>query len=297
MAVQFPQVYYVRIPDPECKQLLAKCQQVLVPVDDPKTQEALCQFDRNHDHVLAGDDLSIDTMTAIPHDVSNTLARRLIATHQKFGSQRFFTSPESLLSWVKARAAVDQAYETIQWLGSLGSRPDYVPTAWQQIEGRLGTSARDYTEQVIAASRAFDAAVSFPEYKLDKVNILSGYGETSKHHGVSYLIDQRALSPALQLYMNETLAKMIAIFEFDRTDGIRCKGDDCPRTSREATGLHDNNIHLRGLMIVVRTDDIFSHTPQFNYFTTHYFVSSADKALEYATNYLRYTAPQSYNGE
>lgn len=295
----YRQVYYVRIPDPDCKQLLSKCHQVLVPVDDSKTQEALWQYDHNHDHVIGVDDLSINTMTAIPNDASNRLARLFIATHQTFGSQKFFSGPESLLSWVKASAAVDRAYETVQWLWSLGSPPQYSPTAWQQIEGRLGASSRGYTEQVMAAARAFDNAVSSPEYKLEKQDIWSGVGETSSYHGVSYLIDQRALSPALQNHMNETLAKMIAIFEFDRRggkDGLECRGRDCPQTSRGAPGIYAHAIQLRGLMIVVRTDDIFSHTPQFNYFTTHYFGSESteDRALGYAEGYLCHTGFQSF---
>lgn len=292
----YPQVYYVRIPDPDCKQLLSKCDQVLVPVDDPRTQEALWQLDHNEDHVIDCDDLDIDTMTAIPHDASNRLARIFLATQQMHGSQKFFSSPESLLSWVKARAAVDRAYETVQWLRSLGSPPQYPPTAWQQIEGRLGASARDYTEQLMAAARAFDRAVASPEYKLEKKNIIAGIGETSSHHGVAYLIDQRALSSTLQHYMNETLAKMIAVFEFDRTGVIHCKGHDCPRTSREAQGLFTKDVYVRGLMIIVRADDMFSHTPQFNYFTTHYFkyASPRDTALEYANDYLCRTESQSF---
>lgn len=286
LSSKFSQVYYVRIPDPDCKEALSKCQQTLVPVEGLKAQGALWKYDNNQNNVLGADDLMSDPTMAIPQNASKKLADLLIASQQVTGNQSYFSSPESVLSWVKARLSVDRAYDTIQWLKSFRAGHVYKPTEWSQIEGRLGSSAKGYTEQVTAAARTFATAISAPEHKMRPAYSYGGFGETTHLNGVSYILDQRSFSHSMRVYMDETLHKMVEIFEFDRTGGIKSSNFSVASPS-DATGLFKTDPNIRGLMIVVRMDDMFSHTPSFKYFTTQYFGNEIDANVEkFSRSYL-----------
>lgn len=283
---KFPQVYYARIPDPDCEKPILKCRQTLVPVDSLKTQEALWKFDKNRDNILGAEDLLSDPTMEIPQNAAKKLADIVIATQHASGNQNYFSSPESLLSWARARISVDRAFDTILWLSSFRAGNVYTSAEWSQIESHLGVSAKGYTDQVVAAARTFAKAVSAPEHKKRVTHGVGGVGETSHLNGISYLIDQRSFSQSLRVYMDETIAKMAAIFEFDRTGGIKRSNSFWSQTGR-AAGLFRTDPNIRGLMIVVRIDDTFNHTPNFKYFTTQYFEENTeDYAKKYSRTYL-----------
>lgn len=259
---KFPQVYYVRIPDPDCKETIAKCQQVMLPVDEFKVQTGLWSYDQDQNHVFDAADLRDDVAVAIPARAAQRLAEIVTGVQYLSNATYKFTSPQAIVDFTRAELAVTKAHDTVQFLQSLPSRKidneevEYNAQDWAAIVARLGVGGNAYADQIDAAHASvahFVASAGLRDWKLAHSECTGGMMGSCWEVKDAWVLDPTSLSPQLQQHFVSLAQKLSVISVFATYREIECEGWDCPSNaeSRSPGGSLWN-----GPRVAVRTSDV-----------------------------------------
>lgn len=267
----FPQVYYVRVPDPDCKETLSKCQQVMLPVDGFAVQDALWKYDTNRNHVLDAADLSDDVAMAIPANAAQRLAEIVTGVQYLTNAAYKFPSPQAVIDFTRTDLAITKAYDTVQFLNSLPSRQfnerdlevEYNAQDWTAIVARLGVGAKAYAEQLNAAHASFDqfvASAKVRDWKFEHSECSGGQFSSCWTVRDAWVFDPTLLSPQLQQQFASLAQKVAIISGFAAYGEIECDVGGCPANSESRSPRGD---HFHGPRVAMRIADSADKKPVF----------------------------------
>lgn len=261
---EIPQVYYVRIPDPDCKEALSKCQQVMVPVDEFKVQTALWSYDKDHNHVLDAADLRDDVAMAIPARAAQRLGEIVTGVQYLNNAAYKFMSPQAVVDFARAELAITKAYDTVQFLKSLPSQRlkaraeevEYNAQDWAAIVARLGVGASAYGKQISAAHarlEQFVASAGLRDWKLAHHECTGGNMPACWNIRDAWVLDPTTVPFQLQQYIVTLAQKVAVISAFAAYGEIECEGWDCPSDAESSEPVDD---HWHGPRVAVRMSDV-----------------------------------------
>lgn len=226
--------------DSSCK-TTASCSAVMLSVDEGSVQEALSQYDKNHDHVLGPDDVAdapllkkhgIESIDLIP-TTTRRIAELFVAQQLLVGQNRFFASADNVLAFAKAIQVVNKAYDDAQWLRPIElkvqdgkARLPYED--WNEVKTHIGAPKIDgafyaFNNLATIAALHFVRVNAVPNLKKDDAAEDPTVG---KHY---YRITPWGMPYGIQQQFIDTMRKFVAVNEFtQRVNGMQCVGDDCP---------------------------------------------------------------------
>lgn len=240
-------VNYLRLPmwalDETCKQ---SCNAALIPVDEAAVQDALWQYDKNHDHVLGPDDAldaplrkrGIVAVGGVP-TTSLHIADLFIAAQYKVGRNRFFSSADDVIRFAKAAAGINIAYDNVQWLKSLNRVNDdscpsnganYSNQNWPEIKKRFGMIGLQSMYLDFSSLKSIKALGM--EQLLGTRTIAQSQPEADISAGVHFFrIMPRGIPYRVQQQLVEMMIKYIKInsdIMALKLGTVACCGADCP---------------------------------------------------------------------
>lgn len=282
----FPQVHYVRFPDPDCNGPLTTCPQVMIPADGHALQAELWKWDRTHDGVLSVEDIAGDPTMAVPELAANRLAQLLLVSQYSVNTKTAFKSIDALLNVVRTTLAIDQAYSTVQWLNGLSSKHintgrftneiEFNANDWEKIVRRLGVAGRGYASQVNQAARLFQETLSkVPGVQVKAFNHTECFKESCIIHGSAFFIDPTTAPYGLRNLVTDWSRKMAAVYDFALNDEIECEGQRCPSQS-ESPHPYKTETQV-GLLIGLRQDQGADTHQSYLAFNTHFGWSNPQK--------------------
>lgn len=260
---EYPQVFYVRIPDPDCKETLSQCQQVMVPVGDDNVQAALNAYDTDHNHVLDVNDIKADPASAIPAMAAARLAQIWVGTQYLSNSQHKLAGADAVVHWARASLAIDRAYATVEFLKSFNSRNihdgfwgheiEYNAADWEQIVKRLGVGGNGYVTDMRSAYDAIEAFTNSAKlyahtFSHDDCRPIGGCSRVTD----AWVFDPTPLPEGLRSLFTAALAKLNTINAFAMDGEVECEGWSCPSNSESARPLAGC---YHGPLIAMRMND------------------------------------------
>lgn len=257
---EIPAVWSLRLPTeafcskPDGKTTAQDCSSVVLGVDDGKVQEYLWQFDKNHDHVLSSEDVIEDPIKnggIVSIDEIPVGARKVadiyINAQNQVGSNRFFSSTEQMFVFAITSRAINDAYETVEWLkrlqyleikesgegcGFLGKKCGeavrftlYLPQDWSEITKRFL-----YADPIETAFKMFDGMVGvIPSLHTQKAtSTFQNVSEAEKKAIFTYYAMDTAEAPySVRTELTEMSRKLAVINEFTHRRTTTCNGERC----------------------------------------------------------------------
>ncbi len=292
----FPAVYYLRIPTSDMPDLNSEC--VLVPVEDPKVQEALWAYDKNHDNVLGQEDVmdapekmrGIAAIDGVPTQAQR-IAELYVGTQLVIGTNRFFSSPDQLIRYAFAVKRVDQAYEKMQSIKDL--------PAYKNRQDQFGTdhvtlssSKWKQIDQSFSLDPVMLALYYFRNWANTNTNLNTKFAyqpdEESKQQdsGNLYYIVQPWDAPrGVQQQLVTTAQRLSAVVAFAKKTQLECTDAQCVAGADSESHIGEYRHtsyswhHLKGIAILLQTN-----TEHLSWATMNFFSHEEPSYLSFASD-------------